>query len=519
MGKKVFTRIGKGLFTATKILAENELAAFHAMRQGKKVVQCHGVFDLIHTGHLAYFAEAAQLGDLLVVSVTSDSFVNKGPGRPVFGQKERMEMLAGLEIVDYVLLSDSESAVDVINLIRPDFYVKGPDYSNSEEDATGKILQEQRAVEAVGGSFRTTRTPTQSSSRVINAYGLAHSEEFAAWLDENRPAIDLAQVTQALAAIQQLRVLVVGEVISDEYARHTALGKTGKTNLLAYLDELDRTKFLGGAGAIARHIAGLGAQTTSLTKLGNDDEGTWQSAQLSAIPRVSNEAQLSSNFISINKTRYVDSDSGRIVFETYRMLDQNPPEVEDFDLAERFQHLAPHHDLALVCDFGHGVFGNQLVNAVNQSAIFKAVNVQSNAGNRGHISIEKFTNPDVLSMNGSELLLETRKRHATVFQLGPEVLQRTRATSLFVTAGDKGLTHFTGSSVSTYPALTNRVIDPVGAGDAVFAMLALLSKLGVDPKLSGFLANLAGAQMVGTVGNSTALNASDLIRAAEFTLK
>ena len=504
---------------SSKILTENQLSAFHERRQGQKVVQCHGVFDLIHTGHLAYFNSASQFGDLLVVSVTSDFFVNKGPGRPVFGQQERMEMLAGLEIVDYVFLSDSESAVDAINLLRPDFYVKGPDYSNFEQDKTGKILQEQRAVEAVGGVFRTTQTHTHSSSKVINSYGLAHSEEFAAWLVENSHVINLAQVTEALAALKELRVLVVGEVITDEYARHTALGKTGKTNLLAYLDERDRAKFLGGAGAITAHIAGMGAHTTILTTLGNDEEGAWQSAQISEISGVSNEALLSPNFLSINKTRLVDSDSGRTVFETYQMLDQNLPNVDDFNLAERFQHLAPQHDLVVVCDFGHGIFGNQLVAAINQSDVFKAVNVQSNAGNRGHISIEKFTSPDVLSMNGSELILETRKRHSTFLELGPQVLERTNATSLFVTAGDKGLTHFAGSSVSTYPALTNKVVDPVGAGDGVFAMLGLLSRVEADPMLSGFLANLAGAQMVGTVGNSTTLEAASLIRAAEFALK
>src|SRR5580692_10159440 len=88
-----------------KILPLSELASFRDRFPDKKIVHCHGVFDVLHAGHLAYFESAKRSGDILVVTVTADNFVNKGPGRPYFPGQVRMEMLAALSTVDYVSLS------------------------------------------------------------------------------------------------------------------------------------------------------------------------------------------------------------------------------------------------------------------------------------------------------------------------------------------------------------------------------------------------------------------------------
>ncbi|HAM57093.1 MAG TPA: cytidyltransferase, partial [Candidatus Rokubacteria bacterium] len=87
-----------------KIKSVDDLAAdLDALRaQGKRVVQCHGVFDLLHPGHIRHFEAARAEGDVLVVTVTPDRFVNKGPGRPVFNQRLRAESIAALQSVDYV---------------------------------------------------------------------------------------------------------------------------------------------------------------------------------------------------------------------------------------------------------------------------------------------------------------------------------------------------------------------------------------------------------------------------------
>ena len=134
----------------------------------KKIGLCHGVFDLLHLGHINHFNEAKKNCDILVVSVTEDKHVSKGPGRPVFDQYQRMEALSNLECVNYVILSNKESAVETINKIKPRFYFKGPDYKISSHDVTKKILLERREVEKNSGKLFITKSEKYSSSNLIN---------------------------------------------------------------------------------------------------------------------------------------------------------------------------------------------------------------------------------------------------------------------------------------------------------------------------------------------------------------
>ena len=122
----------------------------------KKIVLCHGVFDLVHLGHIEHFKSAKKFGDFLIVSLTIDKFIKKGPGRPVFNQQQRMEYLKQIKIVDEVILSHTNSSLDVINLVKPDYYVKGPDYRDNLKDKTKKIILEKKAVEKNGGKIKFT---------------------------------------------------------------------------------------------------------------------------------------------------------------------------------------------------------------------------------------------------------------------------------------------------------------------------------------------------------------------------
>ncbi|MEI8218876.1 MAG: adenylyltransferase/cytidyltransferase family protein, partial [Elusimicrobiota bacterium] len=105
-------------------------------KKGKKIVLCHGVFDLVHLGHIRYFTQAKKEGDILVVTLTKDKYVKRGPGRPVFNEYLRAEMLACLEIVDFVAVVDSPTAIECITALKPDVYVKGPDYKDKKTDIT-----------------------------------------------------------------------------------------------------------------------------------------------------------------------------------------------------------------------------------------------------------------------------------------------------------------------------------------------------------------------------------------------
>ena len=87
-------------------------------KSNKKIALTHGVFDVIHLGHLDYFKEAKQLADILVVSVTADKFVDKGLNKPFFNENDRAYFLTSLEMIDYVIINNHSDSCDLINLIN-----------------------------------------------------------------------------------------------------------------------------------------------------------------------------------------------------------------------------------------------------------------------------------------------------------------------------------------------------------------------------------------------------------------
>ena len=143
----------------------------------KKIGLCHGVFDLLHIGHIKHFDEAKKNCDILIVSITQDKFVTKGPGRPAFNDQQRMEALASLEFVDYVVLSNHSSSIEVINKIKPNIYFKGPDYKNTKLDVTGKILLENKAVLKNKGKIFITKARKYSSSSLLNSFTDIQTQE------------------------------------------------------------------------------------------------------------------------------------------------------------------------------------------------------------------------------------------------------------------------------------------------------------------------------------------------------
>ena len=152
-------------------------------QENKKVALCHGVFDLVHPGHIIHLEQAKQMADVLVVSITAAIYVRKGPGRPYFDDEMRMKVLEALECVDYVILSESYTADDIIESVEPDIYVKGEEYANAADDITGKIEEEQALVERHGGRLGFTTGQVFSSTKLINTAMSGLSDEVREYME------------------------------------------------------------------------------------------------------------------------------------------------------------------------------------------------------------------------------------------------------------------------------------------------------------------------------------------------
>jgi rfaE bifunctional protein nucleotidyltransferase chain/domain len=160
----------------------------------KKIVLCHGVFDLLHIGHIKHFQEAKSYGDVLVVTLTPDKFVNKGPARPVFNDKLRLEAIAALNVVDFVSLNTSPTAVTSIKKIKPNIYCKGPDYQDHNRDISGQIKNEVNAVKKIRGKVVYTNDITFSSSKLLNQYGEIHSDKQKSLINRIKKKYHFSQI-------------------------------------------------------------------------------------------------------------------------------------------------------------------------------------------------------------------------------------------------------------------------------------------------------------------------------------
>lgn len=154
-----------------KILEISELAdrIARCRSEGKTIVHCHGCFDLMHPGHIKYMQAAKMMGDVLVVTISPDRFVDKGPDRPVFNENLRAECLAALECVDYVTINKWPTAEETLRLLKPNIYVKGQEFENIE-DKTGKIQKEVTVIKEIGAEIRFTHEIVFSSTELLNKY-------------------------------------------------------------------------------------------------------------------------------------------------------------------------------------------------------------------------------------------------------------------------------------------------------------------------------------------------------------
>ncbi|TAN50307.1 MAG: cytidyltransferase, partial [Rhodospirillales bacterium] len=434
-------------------IAELGRIADEAHANNKSVALCHGVFDLVHLGHIRHIEAARAEGDLLMVTLTADRFVNKGPGRPIFPDNMRAEMLAALEYVDYVGINDNPTAEPVIDTIRPDVYVKGSDYENPEDDITGKIDDERLTVERHGGRLVYTKDITFSSSTLINRYLDVYDPPLRDLLDRMRSDQSLERLMGVLDKVRDSKVLLVGDAIIDEYQYVEAMGKAAKENILATLF-VEREIFAGGIFAAANHVASFCREVEIITALGDDDSFE-DVVRRNLKPNVTLNALRIPGRPTTRKTRFVENGySPRKLFEVYTMNDHPLPQ----DLVGKLNMLiadkAKGADVVVVTDFGHGLIGASTVQQLIASAKFLAVNTQSNSGNHGYNPITKYPKADFFSIDTPEARLATRDKFSDVAVLIEKHLsERIDCDKIIITLGAHGcMAYEKGKGITRIPA-------------------------------------------------------------------
>ncbi len=489
-----------------KSLQEIEVLLERARQKGLRIIQCHGVFDLLHPGHLRHFREAKAQGDLLVVSITPDRFVNKGPGRPAFPEHLRLESLAALADIDYVVLNDTPDAISAIQKIRPALYVKGSEYANHAADVTGKISEEATAVARNGGNIFYTNDIVFSSSSLLNKYFDSVPKEVAEFLEKFKKRYSADELLEKLDVLSTLKVLVIGDAIVDEYQYTEPLGQSGKgIHMVARCQ--DKETFLGGSLIIANHVAQFAKEVTLITAIGRDcSYSNFISRNLD--PRIAPHYTILEDSQTLVKKRYVIRD-GKVLtklFETYSGQEEPLRHHQTTQIVDFLQKNAKSYDLILTCDFGNGFTNPILIDAISSMPSFVALNAQTNSGNRGFNVVTNYRRADYISLNEPELRLSAHDKTSSLSGLAADICQLLNASSLCVTRGIQGVACYTSSGkLIRIPALATNSVDRIGAGDAFLSLSSLCMAKKFPPIIGGFLGSVAAAMNVQMIGNQEAV--------------
>lgn len=439
------------------------------------LVMAHGCFDLLHLGHIRHLQEAAALGAELVVSITSDRFASKAPGRPIFTAQQRAETLSALGYVSRVVINDAPTAEPMIRALRPSVYVKGPDYADKPDAA---LQSEREVIESYGGRVHFTSGETFSSSSLINRHST--DEKLRNYLASARAKSFHIKLPALVESISSLSVLFIGETIVDEYVYVSALGKPPKEFVVACKQE-SRETFSGGVVAAANHARSFVAN----------------------VDVISGRA--------VTKRRYVDHSNTRKLFEVFAGDDKPLDHDAESQLVAAISERARDYDVVVVTDFGHGMMTPKVRAAIEKSSVFLAVNTQSNSANHGFNLVSKYHFAHYVCLDLPEARL------AECDQWGnAEELSRVALPWGIITDGSRGSVTCFGARV---PAFETRTIDTMGAGDAFLAITAPLASVADDLEMVAFIGNLAGAMKVQEVGHRNPVSKDKLLRYCATLLK
>ena len=488
-------------------------------KKSKTIVHCHGVFDLLHVGHIKHLKKAKEFGDKLVVTLTSDRYVNKGPGRPVFNQTLRSESIAAIDSVDYVTINDTPTAENPIKIIKPNIYCKGKDYKNVNDDITGEIKNEIREIKKIKGRIAFTEELTFSSSRLINRSTDFFSPKQKKIIKKISKISNFKTIKKIIDNFNKLKILVIGETIIDQYNFCEAVGKSGKEPMLV-LKEIRKDQYLGGVLSIARNLSEFSNKITVLSMIG-EKKDYLKDINKNLPKNIKTKFVYKENSPTIVKKRYVDSISKSKVIGIYNINDEILNKKDEIIFNKLLKKEINKHDLIIVSDYGHGLISKKSANLICKKAKFLALNAQVNAFNIGFHTIRNYKNFNTLIINEKEIRHEVRDKVSKLEILMRNLSREKNVKNLIVTVGSRGalLYQKTKNKFYSVEAYADNIVDKVGAGDTMLSLIDPCLKSNMDTDITLLISSLAAAQSVESMGNEYKVNKIKILKTLENILK
>ena len=520
---------------SSKILSRKDLATRRAdaRASGKRVVHCHGCFDIVHPGHIRHLKFARALGDILLVSITGDAQVGKGTGRPLIPEELRAENLAELDCVDWVYIEPGPTAAGLLAAIEPDVFVKGQEY---EFNADPRFQAERDAVEQAGGKVVFSSGDVVFSSTALIASLEASVDPSHHRLSQllGRPELAPEALLATMGRVRGQRVLIVGETICDSYIFCDRPDVAHESPVLT-LRPIDSRSFDGGAAVLARHAAAMGARVTLLTMLPRPGDPARDSfcnrlgAEGIEVIEVESPAPIA------QKQRYL------VGTQKVMKIDQVLPMVLDTAGQERLLDLTARHashqsdllDVVVLADFGLGMFSPALTARLCAQLRPHCRILAGDVSGKKH-TLRSMRQMDLLCPSEAELRSSYSLHSDTLPSVAWHLLAETRSAGAIITMGSEGLVAFAPLPDEPYPdaaasrkdqsdpfrsrvrgepvpALVPHALDPLGCGDALLSTAALVRATGAPLTTAAFLGSAAAATHAQRLGNP-ALEPVDLRR-------
>lgn len=455
-----------------KIKTVEQLCAIIGPRpRKKKVIMCHGTFDVVHPGHVRHLLYAKTKGDILVASLTSDEHIKKANFRPYVPEDLRAINLAALEVVDFVIIDHQPTPLENLRIIQPDYFAKGYEYSSSGIDP--RTQEEMQVLETYGGEvIFTPGDIVYSSSALIElAPPKIATEKLMALMAAE--GIGFSDLNGALDKYKGIKVHVVGDTIVDSYTYCNMIGGMTKTPTMSVLFQ-KKVDYAGGAAIVAKHLKAAGADVTFSTVLGND-------ALKDFVLNDLEKAGVNVHVI-IDETRPT-TNKNAIVAEGYRLLKVDTLDnrsISGKNVEQLKKQISQNKaDAVVFSDFRHGIFNRntipELVSAI-PADVYRVADSQvaSRWGN-----ILEFEGFDLITPNEREARFALGDQDSVVRPLARELHGRSKCKTLILKMGERGIITYRSRPLEDYRAFfaidsfVEQVVDAVGAGDALLAYATL----------------------------------------------
>lgn len=483
-----------------KIKTPQELSEILGSPPRKRpVIMCHGVFDVVHPGHVRHLLYARSKADVLVASLTADRFISKGTHRPHVPEDLRAVNLAAFEMVDFVVIDTHEKPIESLRLIRPDYFAKGFEYT--AHGMPPKTAEEAQIVQSYGGEIIFTPGDiVYSSSGLINlAPPLIKIEKLQVVME--RYGITFDRLRSTLDGMSNKRVHVVGDTIIDSYTHCAMVGGQTKTPTMSVLYER-KLDYCGGAAIVAKHLASAGADVAFSTVLGDDAYKDFVVNDLTA-SGIEVHAVIDRSRPSVNKNA--------IVVGGYRLLKIDTLDnrsISDSVLTEMTSRVAnTRADAVVYSDFRHGIFNRRTIPEFIAAVPAGAYRVADSQVASRWGNITDFGGFDLITPNEREARFALGDQDSGIRPLASNLYDAARCKLLILKLGERGVLscrssdHESLDSFLVIDSFVDRLVDAVGAGDALLAYATLAMLAGGDDAVATILGSLAAAAECEVDGN------------------